>query len=302
MNSFPSLESLGFAPRRSNHYASWIPLYLEPMVGSGERLCIGVVVSDKEEDFVCAVPSLERLNCVYGSEASAFSLSSQLAIETVKKRIKKHGFTSLLEWECPVEGLFIGPSQRGAGENLRDVARTALMQCASLATRMSEEVDTLETSSRADSSMIRLETLVKDVVRAQRPDLIKYFSATFRVAEHARATKIGFAGTKLVANFGMLLPGKLSPLVNTAKARLWDLEQLKSGVLSQSLSDNNLREFELLLHRPRHDDPQFNDRQIQMLDAACLELEEAADKAEIRCRTLDSPTDMANFLLEKEAA
>lgn len=302
MQTFPSLESLGFAPRRSNHYASWLPLYLEPMVGSGERLCIGVVVADQETAHVCAVPSLERLICIYGQEASAFLLAGQLAIESVQKRVQKHGFQSLAEWKCPVEGLILGPSHLGAGENLKDVARTALMQCASLAARVSEEEDTVDSATRADRSMGRLEALVKDSVTAKCPELAKYFCATFHVSQNARATKIGYSGTKLVANFGLLLPGRLSPLVTTAKARLWDLEQLKSGVLSQLILDRNTREFELLLHRPRKDDPQYSDRQISSLEAACLELEEAADKAEIRCRPMYSPEEIANFVLTKEAA
>lgn len=302
MQSFPSLEALGFAPRRCNHYASWTPIYLEPMVGSGERLCIGVVVADQESVWVCAVPSLERLTCVYGQEASAFLLASQLAIESVQKRVQKNGLQSLLEWRSPVEGLVLGSPQVGAGENLKDVARTALMQCASLAARVSEEEETVESSTRADSSMGRLESLVKNSVTDKRPELAKYFAATFHVSQNARATRIGFSGTKLVANFGLLLPGRLSPLVTSAKARLWDLEQLKSRGLSQLVPDRNIREFELLLHRPRNDDPQYSERQINSLEAACLELEEAADKAEIRCRSLYSSEEIANFVLEKEAA
>ena len=37
-------EQIQFPKRRSTHKASWVPVYIEPVVGSGERLCIGVVV------------------------------------------------------------------------------------------------------------------------------------------------------------------------------------------------------------------------------------------------------------------
>ena len=207
-------DSLGFVPRRSNHYASWLPIYIEPMIASGERLCIGVVVADKEQNLVCAVPNLERLTCIFGREADALLLAAKLSLDTIQSRVNKYGITSLSEWQRPIEGLFFGQVQIGAGENLLDVARTALMQCASLIVNLPEADESTDTVTRTEGSLSRLESLVRDSVIALRPDLKKCFSATFQVYQNARVTKIGFAGTKLAANFGMLFPGKLAPLVN----------------------------------------------------------------------------------------
>jgi len=144
--------------------------------------------------------------------------------------------------------------------------------------------------------------MVKDIVIAVRPELSKFFGVNFKVSEKARAAHIGFAGHRLVANFGLLVPGKLSPLVNNAKAKLWDLKQLKSGAMDGFFATINTTAFELLLHRPYDNDPSYTERQINALNAAALELEEEADKVDVRCRPMYSTSEIAKFVLANETA
>lgn len=114
--------------------------------------------------------------------------------------------------------------------------------------------------------------------------------------------RLGFVGRRLAANFGLLVPGPLSTLVNNAKAKLWDLEQLKTGSQAGIFQGHGGMSFELLVHRACKDDPQYSDRQLKSVDAAVVELEEEADKVNIRCRAMTSPGQMAEFLLQQEAA
>lgn len=304
MNSFPTLESLGFPARRSSHRAFWAPIYLEPMVGSGERLCIGVVAGDNDTTIVLGVQNLERLACLYGEEANAFIFASQVALQSTEGKVRKEGIRSLAGWLGAMDGLAFGEIRAGAGTSLEDVAKTGLMQCASLllqANNIGFE-DNVVPFAHAETSLRRLENLVRDYVAARRPELMGSFGQLYRVSDKARPTRIGFIGTKLAANFGLLVPGRIGPLVDQAKAKLWDLTQLKSGSMLDMFTTVGDMEFELLLHRVSPQDPQYSDRQLFQVAAAVLELEEEADKASIRCRPMYSTLEIADFLLAKEAA
>lgn len=303
MQNFNLMQSLRFAPRRSNHYAQWAPIYIEPLVGSGERLCIAVAVADQRMSLVYPVPGLERLTCVYGLHASALVSASHLAISAIRRQLSKNGIDHLNNWSGSMEGINIGSVRDGAGENLEDVARTALMQCASLAINFSEASPSGEAESKAAESSGRLEAAVKDVVIGVRPDLVNFFNVSFKVSEKARPTYFGFAGHQLVANFGLLVPGKLAPQVKNAKAKLWDLQQFRSGSMEGSLfTSDSAMDFELLLHRPHSNDPSYTDRQIASLNEAATELEQEADQVAIHCRSMYSTAEIAKFVLEKEAA
>ncbi len=295
-------EQIHFPERRGNRKASWLPIYIEPVVGSGERLCIGVVVADGREHLVVPVPALERLACIYGDAAAALSQSAALTMTAVQHRLLTDGAALLTSLRTPLEGVFIGPIRTGAGESLEDIARTCLVQSASLVERAVEEEDSVEAAERVALSTRRLERLVQETVLGTRPDLANAFNKSFRITKEARAMRVGFVGRKLAANFGLIVPGPLATLVNNAKAKLWDLGQLRTGSQAGIFHGNAGISFELLVHRARDDDPQYSDRQLKSVDAAVVELEEEADKVSIRCRAMTSPGQIADFLLQREAA
>jgi hypothetical protein len=295
-------DTLEFPARRSTRKANWAPIYIEPIVGSGERICTAVLAGDDSGFIVVPVPSLDRLSSLYGTQAQALSFANDLALNAIRDWISTRGLAAIETWSSPVEGVILGALRRGAGESLEDVARTGLLQCASLVEKLAEEDETSEASARTEVSTRRLEKLVREAVVAARPELHKRFDQQFRVNERARPTRIGFTGNRLVANFGMLVPGQLAILVNNAKAKLWDLEQLRSGALGGMFPQTGALSFELLLNRVPRDAPQYGERQMASVEEAGLELEAEAGKVQIRARQMTSPGEIATFVLEKEAA
>ncbi len=301
MNPNP-FDQIPFPHRRSTQKASWLPVYIEPVVGSGERLCIGVVVADSHQHLVVPVPALDRLACIYGDAAAALSNSAALTLAALHHRIAREGEGALSSLRASLDGVFMGSIRTAAGESLEDIARTGLMQSASLVEKAVEEEDSVEAGERMALSTRRLERLIKETVVGSRPELANAFNRAFRITADARPMRVGFVGRKLAANFGLLVPGPLATLVNNAKAKLWDLGQLRTGTQSGIFQGSAGMNFELLVHRAREDDPQYSDRQVKSVDAAVVELEEEADKVSIRCRPMTSPGQMAEFLLQQEAA
>jgi len=292
---------LQFPVRRDGVKAKWIPLYIEPVVGSGERIAIGIAVANQNGYLTVPVAALERLQCLYGKENETLMFAAKAAIESFERALSKEGDHALETWQAPFEGVIKGATRIGAGNSLEEIARSGLMLCSSLVEKLAEAEEIEE--SRTAVSMSRLEFLIKEKVLAKRQSLEISFNRPFKYATSGRATRIGFVGQRLVANFGLLAPFHLSQLFKDAKAKLWDLAQIKEDIQRPEFNlSTQLNNFELLINRVREDDPQYSDKQIESVQEAYNELEFEADRKEIRCRPLRSPDEIANHIVELEAA
>ncbi len=297
-----SINNLQFPPRRDRVQADWAPIYIEPMVGSGERLTIGVAVANPENFIIVPVASLDRLRCLYGKENEALIYAATTALDSFTGILAREGQTGLETWATPFEGIIKGSIRAGAGDSLEEIARNALMLCSSLVEKLAESDEESE-GEKEGMSEGRLERLVKEKVLSSRPMLENAFGAVFQPSSNVRKTKIGFVGQRIVANFSLLAPSYLGRQVKEAKAKLWDLAQVQEYVHAQEFNlSPELSRFELLLNRVRDDDPQYSDRQIASIQEAVNELEIEADKKEILCRPLLSPDEIAAVIIEAEAA
>jgi hypothetical protein len=292
---------LQFPPRHDNVKAKWVPIFIEPMVGSGERIAIGVAVAYQNSYLTVPVAALERLECLYGKDNRALMFAAKAAIESFERVLSKEGDSALETWKAPFEGVIKGATRMGAGNSLEEIARSGLMLCSSLVEKIAEAEEIEE--RRAAVSMSRLERLVKEKALTIRQSLEINFNRQFKYSTTARATRIGFVGQRLAANFGLLAPPYLSTQVKDAKAKLWDLAQIKEYIQRPEFNlSSNLNDFELLINRVREDDPQYSDKQIEQVQEAFNELELEADRKEIRCRSMKSPDEIANHIVELEAA
>jgi hypothetical protein len=299
------IDSLGIAPATSTHRGSWRPLYLEQMPGSGERVCIGVAGSDGVRVQTLALSGLSRLSAAYGLGLSSFEWAAKLAILEIEGIIGRLGLEDLRV--DSVEGLHIGPVRVGVGRSLKDLLSLALQQSSAIeATHQTaaEMATDVESPIRAGP----LAGTVRQIVVGVRPALRANFGRTYRSLGARRPTAFGFVGQRLVANFALLggeFPQALANQVDRAKARLWDLEQLQQGILSDSFGQSMKHvSFELMACPPwkktmESGTPSIGTRQIR--DAADT-LEKEADKFDIRWRLFRDAREMANSIITREAA
>lgn len=300
MSALLSPNGIEFPKRRDAIRGEWAPLYLEPIVGSGERICIGVAAVDGSASLVVPVVALDRLECLYGKGVDAVLMASRLALEYTRDLLGKRGAEALRSWKAPMDGVYIGPAIRSEADTLEEIARSGLTASSSLVEKLADAEE--EAEGRGTTlTTARLEELVKEKVVSVRPPLGGRFRVQRRIRENARPSVIGFVGDHIAANFGMLLPGKLSPLVDISKAKLWDLAQLREDVRTDMFS-HKLNRFELLVYRPRDESPEYSARQMKGVQEAVVELVAEADKVEIRCRSAVSHEEIAETLLEAEAA
>lgn len=299
------LAELKFPPRELFTNAVYFPLFIEPVVGSGERLCIGAVLQFGERQELVILPEMKRLSRVYGAAAKSLEFAVKVGRKPLEGVLKARGIEGLREWQSPVEGLILGAPRITSARTFEDCVRIAFSQCASLF-----QVPVPEAHSKADVvgrrfarlTVSRLEKAVAEEVTRQRPALHASFSQRFHVSPNAWATRVGFVGRHLVANFGMLVPTNLQSLVDSAKARLLDLERLRGEKKDALFSTRSDARFELFMKRATLKDVEYSEAQIKTVDDAAEELNFLARRAEIFCEAHEAPDPIVRAILEAEPA
>jgi hypothetical protein len=303
MTTWDAVEIPALPPLSSTHRGTWRPLFLEPLPGSGERVCIGVAGTDGIGSDAISVSNLNRLTDVYGPAGLSFEWTARLAILEVGGAIRRLGFHELRV--DGIEGLHIGAPRTGAGRDLKDLLHLGLQQSSAIeATQATEPDSDLSVATRAG----RVASAVKRIVVGLRPALRDNFARTFRAQGTGRATAFGFVGQQIVANFTSLggdSPQALSAQVDRAKARMWDLEQLQKGILHDALGQPMRHaSFELLACPPTKSgkEPRTRLTTVGEVREAADTLEKEADKFDIRWRLFRDARELAHSIITREAA
>lgn len=301
-----------FPERLSTHVGQWVALYLEPLVGSGERVCVGVLATDGQGVEAVQVPQLTRLAALYGSAAESLDWAADLALKETRHRVQQHGIASIAEAKPDIDGISFGGIRQGAGKSLEDLARTALMQVSAFAAIEAEAAaDTIAWAEggqlfasnaygEEEGGIARLVRTVRSNVASVRPELRPYFGRSFMPKQTARPLVFGFVGRRLAANFSVLTARSLNGLANQvdrAKARVLDLETLRGGKFTDQLALPRRRlQYELFVLVPRKSDTGRDQLEAQQ------SLEAQADDVKVQWRPFYSAKDMARQVMEREAA
>lgn len=298
--------TLPFPPRREKVRAVWQPIYLEPMVGSGERICVGVAVANADGHRVVPASGLERFECLYGKAGSDFVRKIVEAtcdsLERTLERPKAHdAFADAATWNefwtPPLQGFLTGAPCIGAGDTLEEIARNGLSLCASL---VEKAVDNSE-ENQAALTRTQFQHEVRDIVLAKRPSLEEYFSKTRKLGDNVLPIRFGFVGLHLAANFVTLRPHTLSENVDWAKSRMWDLHNLQQA-FNDDLFSAGRTHFDLFVQMPAASNPSYNVSQLKSLDSARGLLEIVARDSGVNLFPRESVATIADELISKEAA
>ena len=93
-------------PKAPSYKGFWHAIYLEPIVGSGERVTIAVAAIGEDKSFkVIQAIRTELLDCLYGMQAKNIQNMINWLIESANKFITESGF--LNGWSPPFEGVEI---------------------------------------------------------------------------------------------------------------------------------------------------------------------------------------------------
>ena len=289
-------------PKIPNLKAAWAPVYIEPIMHSGERFTVGIAATAANgETTVVPTISEKQLSCILGElDGSSFFNIVQLTLDSLSEHLKESH--SLLSWESPFSGVVLGPNRETVGDSILSVVQLAMRLTSTFSATLvkSQQVPDVDALAARAVEDDRWPKRIYEAVVRQNPDFSQYFNRAVPIKQGFPPSKFDFMGRHYVANFGRLIPSSrsLSRLRNTAKARLWDLAHLRDAAGVKG----NITALELILWQPRPDDMAYSDNEMHALKETIFELSEEAKKQELKTIPVYTAEEASNQILLQEAA
>ena len=273
----------------------WVSVYLEPMIGSGERftVLVATVTSTGEVQVKQAIRK-EVIDAMYGFKSQAFTNMIDLIARSLKHHLDEtRDFTS---WKPPVNCVTIGKPRSAASSNVTGILRQAVSLSASLSSLLATELDEKHSKTVASRSNDRWPTQVFDAVTGSNRRLEVNFNQSFTFTDGHRPARIFYLSENAAINTGKLLPSSLNEQVKDGKAKISDLSMIKKQ------GDIFNREFhQMIIYKPEDDSPAYNDKQINIINSAFLSLQDLADTYDVSINAVSSPEQAARLILKTAA-
>lgn len=285
-------------PTLPEYSAKACPVYIEPIVGSGERICVGIAaVGQDGQSVVVRTIKDETAACMLGAASHKLLNLVEVALSSLNNFTGKQ--KNLTDWQSPVPGVMLGSIITGYVTDLTMMVRTVARNHAFLSA-MSDFTAADESVADDSPATDRWATMVREATTLLRPNLAAAFNRQLKLTSKG-TTRFDFVGRNLAAQLGRIIPGHgISGLVKTAKAKLWDLETLREYNEQQLFKSS--QSYELILYRPKDNDPAYSEREIGRLNEAFVELEETGDKQQLRVVAAYTADEAAQRIISAEAA
>ncbi len=272
----------------------WASVYLEPMLGSGERLTIIVAaVASNGEVLVRPAIRKEVIEAMYGLRSSSFNNMVDLIANSLKSHLEQNN--KFEEWVPPITGITVGSPRDAASSTSTGILRQAVSLTSSLSSLLETELvanEKVKTSREKD----RWSTQLIDAVVRQDAKRELFFNRQFSFTDGHRPAKIFYMSDSAAINTGKLLPSNLTEFVKDGKAKISDLSMIKKH---GDLFRRNIHE--MLVFRPTDDDPAYTDKNIAAIKSAYLALEDLADTYDVGIKPVYSVEHAANLILQTAA-
>ncbi|MCK4843200.1 MAG: hypothetical protein KAT04_15170 [Methylococcales bacterium] len=261
-------------PPEPTYRGRWQTIYIEPIVGSGERVAIAALAMGVTSEYkIIQAIREELLDCLYGSQASNMHGMIEWVIESISKEIKMNGV--LDKWVPPFDGVIIGEVYEAADENIEGILRQAVRFSASLSA-LALDADRGDDDEQPKKYTEQWARSIADEIKFFDPHLTSHFNKKIKISEANILTSYGFLSENFVSNFGLLVPMRLSSSLSSVKAKLFDLEALKkANILIKP------KKYEVIIGTPSLDDPTLSDKAVMRLQDTLEMVSEIAEAEDI---------------------
>lgn len=262
-------------PSEPTYFGTWQTLYLEPIVGSGERISVAVVAIGNNNQYrIIQAIRTELLECLYGAQSQNMQSIIDWLIESASNELKIH--RSLSEWAAPFGGVILGSMHPAADDSIEGILKQAIRFTASLST-LALDAEREEDEFQSKRYSEQWATSIFEEIKTINPHLSNCFKKRLKISESNLLTSFGFMNEKYVSNFGLLVPTRLSTSLNNVKAKLFDLEALKK---SQVLIKPQI--YEIIIGTPSLSDPTLTDTSVKRLRETIDMVTEVAASEDIK--------------------
>lgn len=262
-------EFLKGFPRRQLISARWMPVFIEPITHSGERITVAVaVVADGESPSVVNTLNAEALSGVFGRYGDHLMALADSITAELQAWLATGG--ALDGWRPMLSGVYQGRITKTRNVDIKAIIRSACMNTSLFSAKRNERVSDGEGSAHLN----RFQAEIKRIVTSSRVGLKDRFNRPMELYGKRGKHYISYVGTNLAINLSTLDPSSNATYqVATAQRKITNLLRLRDIVIGHSHDE--------LLMGVFVPSRSLSPAQEDSLDAYTTELEYAARKAEV---------------------
>jgi hypothetical protein len=252
--------------------AQWMPVHLEPITFSGERITIGVAIVplDGSAPKVISTLLLEPLEQVFGQYGKhLFNLAGGVIAE-LQAFLLTGG--NLSDWTPQLQGVYAGNIVPTRNSSLKAIIKSALTHSSLFSAKGN---DTSNQVDPAERSLNKFQDEIKRIVLASRSGMKIRFNQRMALYGSKAKTPITYVGTHLAINLAALDPTISSHSQQRDAAHRKINQLLAVRELPMGHKHDRLM---VGLWTPKRE---LTKHQEDMLDAYTTELEFASNKAEV---------------------
>lgn len=209
--------------------ATWWPLQMEPIPGSGEALTVAVLAraaSGQSQVRQVIAPAL--LASLFGTAGKG--VQALVGSTVVDLQAQLDAGAPATELALPYGGFAFGPARDGVARDLNEVFDVAVRLSAAFGVsafgRRDEAADSSKEAFDDWADRVRTELLLHEGRLALEDEI---FRVPVKLAR--KQVRFGLLHGSYVANFGVLRPGHLAGDTRSLKVKLFDLEALRRDQL-----------------------------------------------------------------------
>lgn len=284
LNEFPYLPS---------YKGKWWPVFMEPIIGSGERIAIAIIAEGYDGEIAWHQGISKRVMAALGKDTASglTGLISTAIDHYLKSRNAGLSFDEILP---PFSGFFVGASNATSSKDISGILEQGVRS-----TSLFSSIKELQ-SQTTNQQNSRFLNDIRDITLEVKPDLAAFFHQSFRVSDTARRTPIDFIGNRSAISFAKFPDSarNLGYYVGQAKIKLWNLNSFRAF---DDRSKND--KYELIILNPEKVTLSgLSDHQRTILRESFNELTLAADAEDIRITEVADAPRASSRLLQLEAA
>lgn len=235
MNTLPAAISPPTLPAPAGQ---WRAIYWEPVMATGERICVGFLTTWGGESKAVLTVRPDLLSTLFGAAGSKAQLLLERAVRLLNALLAES--PAIGAAEPPVTGLYFGPVEICHTNSYADLLQVGKLMSSSLSSLA--EPDHPEAVEAGDSigsepyqPARQFATRVRDLVIARDITLAGCFNKEAALMGAHRPMRFGFLSDSLAAQFGLLQPSKINSHVRMARGLIAELSLAKRASGRSSL-------------------------------------------------------------------
>ena len=271
-------------------FGKWRAIYWEPVMMTGERLCVGFATFWESKSLAVVTIRPDVLNVLFGASGSKSQMLLEKTIRILNSRLASSN--DIENIESPISGFYFGSVEACHVNSYAELLQVGKIMSSSLSTLSEQDFpdteESVEVQSENSQPNRHFATRVRDLTIAKDISLAAYFNKETSLMTNRRTVKFGFLSDGLAAHFGLLQATSIQRHVRMARGLITELS------LAARQSD---RRGLLVMGFPPLDGATLTDRERNAFTDYLEELKLESAEFKVKFAATDSATKASEALL-----